>query len=97
MNIFIETYHMVNNIIHLPKKIIDARKEAKIKQELLLEKEERQKKLLQETANTISSTSNVDKLLEDTGIMEEFSTQLVMDNNSNKESRALNLSRAKRV
>ena len=65
MNIFIETYHMVNNIIHLPKKIIDARKEAKIKQELLLEKEERQKKLLQETANTISSTSNVDKLLED--------------------------------
>ena len=43
MNIFIETYHMVNNIIHLPKKIIDARKEAKIKQELLLEKEERQK------------------------------------------------------
>ncbi len=65
MNIFIETYHMVNNIIHLPRKIIDARKEAKIKQELLLEKEERQKKLLQETANTISSTSNVDKLLED--------------------------------
>lgn len=38
-----------------------------------------------------------DKLLEDTGIMEDFSTQLVMDNNSNKESRALNLSRAKRV
>lgn len=38
-----------------------------------------------------------DKLLEDTGIMKEFSTQLVMDNTSNKESRALNLSRAKRV
>lgn len=38
-----------------------------------------------------------DKLLEDTGIMEDFSTQLVMDNNSNKESRELNLSRAKRV
>ena len=38
-----------------------------------------------------------DKLLEDTGIMEDFSTQLVMDNNFNKEGRALNLSRAKRV
>ena len=38
-----------------------------------------------------------DKLLEDAGIMEDFSTKLVMDNNSNKESRKLNLSRAKRV
>ena len=38
-----------------------------------------------------------DKLLEDAGIMEDFSTKLVMDNNSNKESRTLNLSRAKRV
>ena len=37
-----------------------------------------------------------DKLLEDAGIMEDFSTKLVMDNNSNKESRTLNLSRAKR-
>ena len=41
--------------------------------------------------------SDFDKLLEDAGIMEDFSTKLVMDNNSNKESRTLNLSRAKRV
>ena len=41
--------------------------------------------------------SDFDKLLEDAGIMEDFSTKLVMDNNYNKESRKLNLSRAKRV
>lgn len=74
MNIFIESYHLVKKVIDLPSNLIEKSKEAKIRQELLEEKEERQKKLLKETMGTISSTSNVDELLEDKEIKEDLFT-----------------------
>lgn len=65
MNIFIGTYHIVKNIFSLPLKLVEKLRKNQIQKELLEEKEERQKKLLQETLGTISSSSKVDELLTD--------------------------------
>lgn len=55
MNIFIETYHIVKNVLYSPIKLIEKIKKQQLENELMEEKEKRQKKLLQETMGTISS------------------------------------------
>ena len=65
MNIFIETYHIVRNLFSLPMRLIESQKSKQIEKEKLLEQEQRQKQLLKETMDTISSTSNVEELLVD--------------------------------
>ena len=66
MNLFIGTYHIVKKVIDLPFDIIKSIKQKKIEQELLEEKEKRQKQLLQETLGTISSSTNkAEELLKD--------------------------------
>lgn len=65
MNIFIGTYHIVRDVFRLPIKLIEEAKKKKIEQELLIEKENRQKQLLKETVGTISSTSKTDEFLKD--------------------------------
>ena len=65
MNIFIGTYHMVKNIFSFPIRLVQRSKEQQIQKELLIEKEERQKKLLKETMGTISSSGNMEEMLAD--------------------------------
>lgn len=62
-NLFISVYHMVDKVINYPKKLIENYKKKKIQEELDIEKENRQKKLIQETLGTISDSnkSNGDK------------------------------------
>jgi type IV pilus assembly protein PilC len=66
MNIFIGTYHIVRDIFSFPKKLFEKSKQNQIQKELLEEKAERQKNLLKETVNSISSSSKAaDELLTD--------------------------------
>lgn len=62
MNIFIVTYHMVRGIFSFPTKILGTSKQKKIQKELEEERQERQKKILQET---VSSNSKASELLTD--------------------------------
>lgn len=64
MNIFIETYHLVRNIFHFPVKLIERFKNEQIQKELMEEKENRQKQLLQETIGTISTSNKAEGLKE---------------------------------
>ncbi len=65
MNLFIFTYHVVRNIFAFPMKFFHQAKEHQIKNELEAEQQERQKKILKETMETVSATSDVDELFEE--------------------------------
>lgn len=65
MNIFIGTYHIVRDIFSFPLKLVEKTREQQIKKELDAEKEARQKKILKETMDTISSNSQTNELLTD--------------------------------
>lgn len=64
MNIFIGTYHIVRDVFLFPSKIIKNFQKKQIENELLAEKEKRQRQLLQETIGTVSSKSESQPLLE---------------------------------
>ena len=55
MNIFIKTYHMVKDIIQLPKTIARKAEEKKIQEELKKEEQARKEKLLKETIGSVST------------------------------------------
>ena len=58
MNIFIGTYHIVRDVFHFPAKLIERFRNEQIQKELVEEKENRQKQLLQETIGAISSNGD---------------------------------------
>lgn len=64
MNIFIGTYHIVRDVFHFPAKLIERLRNNQIQKELVEEKENRQKQLLQETIGAISTNDDkTDRLL----------------------------------
>lgn len=64
MNIFIGTYHIVRNIFFFPKTLYDNIVQKRIEQELKEEQDLKKKKLLQESAGSISSIGKTEETLE---------------------------------
>lgn len=55
---FIDTYHLVRNILLTPQRLVDNFKQRKLENELLKEKEERKRKQIEETIGEVDKSAN---------------------------------------